>query len=75
MCSSTGDASPRGIEFLFSRNRLNVAVTRAETLAVVVGAPALLRTSCSSIEQMGLVNVYCRAVQEGMHPRTAGMEN
>jgi uncharacterized protein len=72
MCSSSGDASPRGIEFLFSRNRLNVAISRAETLAIVVGHPALARTRCSTIEQMRLVNVYCRAVAEGGGGITAG---
>ena len=65
MCASSGEASPRGIEFLFSRNRLNVAISRAQTLAVVVASPALVRTRCSSIEQIRLVNVYCRAVAEG----------
>jgi uncharacterized protein len=65
MCASSGDSSPRGIEFLFNRNRLNVAISRAETLAIVVASPALVKTHCSSIEQMRLVNVYCRAVEEG----------
>ena len=65
MCASNGDSSPRGIEFLFNRNRLNVAISRAETLAIVVASPALVKTRCSSIEQMRLVNVYCRAVEEG----------
>jgi uncharacterized protein len=65
MCASSGEGSPRGIEFLFSRNRLNVAISRAQTLAVVVASPALVRTRCSSIEQIRLVNVYCRAVAEG----------
>ena len=37
----------------------------SETLAVVIGSPALVRTRCSSIEQIRLVNVYCRAVLEG----------
>ena len=65
MCASSGEASPRGIEFLFGRNRLNVAISRAQTLAVVVASPALARTRCSSIEQIRLVNMYCRAVAEG----------
>ena len=65
MCASSGDSSPRGIEFLFSRNRLNVAISRAQTMAVVVGSPALVRTRCSSVDQIRLVNVYCRAVEEG----------
>lgn len=62
MCASSGDASSRGIEFLFSKNRLNVAISRAQTLAIFVGHPSLAHTPCSAIEQMQLVNVYCRAV-------------
>ena len=65
MCASSGDASPRGVEFLFSRNRLNVAISRAQTLALVVASPSLVQTNCSSIKQIRLVNVYCRAVAEG----------
>src|SRR5438876_295451 len=41
MCSSAGDASPRGIDFLFDKNRLNVAISRAQCLAIVVGNSAL----------------------------------
>jgi predicted RecB family nuclease len=65
MCSSTGDASPRGLEFIFSKNRLNVAISRAQTLAIVVGSPALARTHCSRVEQMELVNLFCRIMHEG----------
>lgn len=65
MTASSGDASPRGIEFLFSRNRLNVAISRAQTMAIVVGSSALIRTRCSSIEQIQLLNMYCRAIFEG----------
>lgn len=65
MTSSDGTASPRGIEFLFDKHRLNVAISRAQVLAVVVGSPALERTRCSNLEQMRAVNVYCRAVEAG----------
>ena len=65
MCASSGDASPRGVEFLFSRSRLNVAISRAQTLAIVVASPSLVQTNCSSIKQIRLVNMYCRAVAEG----------
>ena len=72
MCASAGDASPRGIEFLFSKNRLNVAISRAQTLVVVVGNPALARTGCSTLEQMQLVNVFCRAVDAGARHAVSG---
>ena len=39
MCANSGDVSPRGIEFLFSTNRLNVELSRAQSLAIVVGCP------------------------------------
>jgi uncharacterized protein len=60
MASSSGEDVPRGLEFLFSRNRLNVAVSRAQCLAVVACAPALLTTTCQTVEQMRLVNALCR---------------
>ena len=60
MASSSGDDVPRGKEFLFSRNRLNVAVSRAQALAVVVCSPKLLRSRCSSVDDMRLVNMLCR---------------
>jgi uncharacterized protein len=65
MCSSTAEASPRGIEFLFSRNRLNVAISRAQTMAIVVASHELVRTRCSSIEQIRLVNMYCHMIAQG----------
>jgi len=61
MATSSGDDLPRQIEFLYSRNRLNVAISRARCLAVIVASPKLLETSCSTIEQMRLVNALCWA--------------
>ncbi len=60
--SSAADA-PRGPSFLLDRHRLNVAVSRAQALAVVVASPALLATRCSSARQVPLVNALCRLVE------------
>lgn len=62
MCASSGDAAPRGLEFLLNRNRLNVAISRAQCLSIVVGNPALALTTCATISQMELVNTFCTEV-------------
>jgi uncharacterized protein len=64
MTSSEGDAAARGVDFLFDKHRLNVAISRAQILAVVVACPNLKRTRCTSLEQMAMVNLFCRAVHE-----------
>jgi hypothetical protein len=54
---------PRNLEFLFSRNRLNVAISRARCLAVLVASPRLLEIRCRTVEQMRLVSALCRLVE------------
>ncbi len=54
---------PRNLAFLFSRNRLNVAISRAQCLAFLVCSPRLLEARCRSIEEMQLVNALCRLVE------------
>jgi uncharacterized protein len=61
MATSSAEDMPRNIEFLFSRNRLNVAVSRARCLAILFANPRLLETPCSTIKQMQLVNALCWA--------------
>ena len=61
MATSSGDDFPRQIEFLYSRNRLNVAISRARCLAAIFASPRLLEIPCSTIEQMQLVNTLCWA--------------
>ena len=63
MATSSADDMPRTLEFLFSRNRLNVAVSRARALAFVVCSPQLLATRCRTPEQLRLVNALCRFVE------------
>lgn len=59
MTASSADETARGMEFLFSLNRINVAVSRAKALALVFGSDRLREANCSSIEQMRLVNTLC----------------
>ena len=60
MATSSGEDAPRDAGFLFSRNRLNVAISRAQSLAVLVCSPTLLDTRASTVENMRLVNTLCR---------------
>ena len=59
MTTSSAEDLPRNIEFLYDKNRLNVAVSRAKCLAVVVASPQLLHIHCNSPAQIELVNTLC----------------
>jgi superfamily I DNA and/or RNA helicase len=59
LTSSSAEDAPRGLEFLFSLNRLNVAVSRAQALCVLVASPELSRAACKTPRQMKLVNALC----------------
>jgi predicted RecB family nuclease len=63
MGSSSSEDVPRGLDFLFSRNRLNVAISRAQCLAYLVCSPRLLDANCRTVEQMRLANALCRLVE------------
>jgi hypothetical protein len=54
------------LDFLLSRKRLNVALSRARCLAVLIANPRLLETKCNTVEQMGLINTLCRAYYAGV---------
>ncbi len=63
MTTSSEDDLPRHIEFLFSKNRLNVAISRARCLSIVLANPRLLDTRCKTPEQIALVNTLCWAAE------------
>jgi uncharacterized protein len=63
MTTSSGDDMPRGPEFLFSRNRLNVAVSRARCLAYLVCTEELLNSRARSIEEMRLIGTLSSFVE------------
>ena len=64
MCSSPDDFGSRGLEFLLDKNRMNVAISRAQTLTIIVGDPRIATTQASTVEQMEKLNLFCRLVQE-----------
>ena len=63
MATSSSEDLPRNLEFLFSLNRMNVALSRARCLAIVVYSPELLQALCRTPGQMRLVNALCRFAQ------------
>jgi predicted RecB family nuclease len=60
MATSTADDAPRGMGFLYSRNRLNVATSRARCAVIMVASPALFTPGCQTPGQMKLANAWCR---------------
>lgn len=58
MCSSDASESLRGVDFLLNPNRLNVAISRAQALAIVVASPSLVEMDLTSNEHIKLVNNF-----------------
>jgi uncharacterized protein len=63
MATSRPEDAPRGLEFLYSLNRLNVATSRARCLTLVVASPALVLVDAKTPRQMELANALCRFVE------------
>lgn len=68
MAASTPADAPRGMDFLYSRHRLNVATSRARCAAIVVASPALLEPECRTPGQMRRANALCRFVEMAAPP-------
>ena len=63
--SAPGGGSERGLSFVLNLNRLNVALSRAQCLAVVVGSPRLADASPRSLQQQRELNALCRIMEAG----------
>jgi uncharacterized protein len=63
LTSSSPELAPRGMDFLYSRNRLNVATSRARCITIVAASPDLLRVRARTPAQMRLANALCRYVE------------
>ena len=62
LCSSYGEYGTRSLAFILDRNRINVAISRAKCLAVIVADPRIARVQASSINEMKLINLFCKIV-------------
>jgi uncharacterized protein len=60
MATSSPELAPRGMDFLYSRHRLNVATSRARCVAILVASPDLFRVRARTPAQMRLANAFCR---------------
>lgn len=63
MTSSSPADAPRGMEFLYSGNRLNVATSRARCISVIVASPRIFEVECRTPHQMALANAFCRYLE------------
>lgn len=63
MATSSYADAPRGMEFLYSPNRLNVAISRAQCLALLIASPAVFEADCKTPGQMRLANGFCRFLE------------
>ena len=63
MATSSHADAPRGMEFLYSANRFNVAISRAKCLAILVASPEVFEADCKTPRQMQLANAFCRYLE------------
>ena len=68
MTTSKGVEAPRGTEFLFNPNRFNVAVSRAQCLALVVHGAELLEGAWTKIDDLYRLNLFAHAESIALSP-------
>lgn len=60
LCSSYGEYGSRGLSFILDRNRINVAISRAQCMAIVVADPRIASTPAANLGEMSLINLFCK---------------
>ncbi len=73
--SSSAEDAPRGVEFVYDPHRLNVAVSRAQAMAVIVASPRLLDAAVHSPEQLRRVNALCRYAELSLPDLTSPLRD
>lgn len=68
MATSSPELAPRGMEFLYSPSRLNVATSRARCACILVANPRLFEPECRTPRQMKLANAFCRYLEMARPP-------
>ncbi len=68
LCSSYGEYGSRGLAFILDRNRINVAISRAQCLAVVVADPRIAGAIPISLDEMRLINLFCKMLETSAIP-------
>ncbi len=74
MATSSGADMIRGMDFLFSRNRLNVAISRARCLAYLVCTDELLDARARTVEEMRLISTLNAFVEVALQQETVGRD-
>ena len=59
LTASDGESAPRGLDFLLDPNRLNVAISRAQCLSIVVGSPGLASGVANTVAEAEQINRLC----------------
>ena len=65
LTASDAESAPRGLEFLLAPNRINVAISRAQCLSIVMGSPQLATGISNSISNVEQLSRLCRLMRAG----------
>ena len=63
LSASDGQSSSRGVDFLFSTNRLNVAISRAKVMSIILASPTLIETKPETVDQLELLGAVTKVIK------------